>query len=413
VAEAQTQRGHGTLPIAAAAILAAFAVIWAVTRNDFPDFFIYRAGSDLGLRGESPYDPEQIRVRVAAQFPHLEMLIENCGFFLPPQAIVLFAPFAILPYPAAKIAWALTNGSAAFACLLLPRIFNRPREEIERLRLPILIMVFVVLLAPTLTIPIIIVGQTTLLFIGSVAAGQWCFDRGRPLAGALLWSVPFLKPHLALALIPLAWYLGGWRRAALIVAVVAGLNLAGCLVTRGSPAFFWEYVEFLGSGHKSVEFNRAELNPHATSWNRLLFSFGGPLVELTAVTTIAGYLVWGGIILARCAATRTRPSPSWAMAAGAVGSLAVCQVLGYETLLLALTVPWLLDLMAERYRLRAAVAVALMLVQFVPYPQYLAFIESHGADPRTETILLSFRSISVALLAVVVLLGPATRRPSA
>ena len=55
-----------------------------------------------------------------------------------------------------------------------------------------------------LTTALVLVGQTTLLFVGCVAAGQWLYEKGRPWAAALLWAIPFMKPHLALPLIPLA-----------------------------------------------------------------------------------------------------------------------------------------------------------------------------------------------------------------
>ena len=49
--------------------------------------------------------------------------------------------------------------------------------------------------------------------------GESAYQAGwRRLAG-LLWAIPFCKPHLALPLVPLAWYLGGWRRAVELVAV--------------------------------------------------------------------------------------------------------------------------------------------------------------------------------------------------
>ena len=64
-----------------------------------------------------------------------------------------------------------------------------------------------------------------------VAAGLLCFERGRPYLAAVLWAIPFVKPHLAIPLIPLAWYLGGWRPAALLVALVG--------VAQRRPARRW------------------------------------------------------------------------------------------------------------------------------------------------------------------------------
>jgi hypothetical protein len=392
------------IPLAAVALLTAFALYQAVAANNFQDFFIYRAGAAVGLRGESPYDDTKVRALVAQQYPDDDRLIANCGFFLPPAAVVLFAPFAAVPYPAAKVLWAVVTGLAGLGCLAVLRTFGRAPGSAGR---PAAALVaFGVLVAPTLTLPTVIVGQTTLLFVGCVAAGQWCFERGRPAVGALLWAVPFLKPHLALPLLPLAWYLGGWRRAAAVAGVVAGLNLLGCLIAGGSPLFVREYLDFLASGHKGVVFNRAEMNPQVTSWNRLLFAAGGPLAELGAATTLGGYLVWFGLLGVRASVAPARPSPAWAAAAAAAGAVLCSQVLGYEVLVLTLAVPWVLDLFASGRWVRAAAAVALLLVQWVPYPQYLAWIESLHLAGRWEMLALSYRSAGVALFALLVLTGP-------
>lgn len=398
-------------PIALVAVLllAAFATYWALNRNDFQDFFIYRAGAEIGLRGESPHDAMKIRAAVARQFPESETLIENCGFFLPPQAIVLFAPFAMLPYDFAKLIWAGVNGLAALTCLLLPRLFRRSDEEVNRLGWLPAILPFAILLAPTLTLPIMIVGQTTIVFLGAVIAGQWCFDKGRPILGSLLWAIPFVKPHLALPLIAVAWYLGGWKRAVGVLASVGILNLAGCLIAGGSPLFFREYVEFLGSGHKAVIFNRVEMNPQVTSWNRLLFACGGPLIELTAWSTLAGYAIWFGLILGRCALRAEQPTGSWAMAAAMTGALLCCQVLGYETLILALVLPWCMDLFLEGRRVLFAAIGVILATQWIPQIQYRAWVESMHLDGQLEMFLFSTRSIGVAVLATLILISPAKR----
>src|SRR5205823_4034839 len=146
------------------------------------------------------------------------------------------------------------------------------------------------------------VAQTPLLAVGCVILGQWCFDRRRPWLGTLLWAVPFIKPHIALPLLPLAWYAGGWKRAAGLVAGLVALNVAGAVVAGGSPDFVRDYLGYVRGAHKEIPFNRAELNPEITSWNRLLVvltdtaaqsGFGRPVVvEQTAAVTGLSYLVW-------------------------------------------------------------------------------------------------------------------------
>src|SRR5262245_48859773 len=103
----------------AAFAFAAIAVLIALMPGKLPDFFIYRLGSELTLHGTNPYDLDTIRNHVKEQFPEEnpteDSFVKNCGYFLPPQAVVLFAPFAAVPFPTAKILWALLQGACGFA----------------------------------------------------------------------------------------------------------------------------------------------------------------------------------------------------------------------------------------------------------------------------------------------------------
>lgn len=389
--------------IVAALLLGVFAVVLAVTPKMMPDFFIYRLGSALAARGETPYDLAKIRAHFAQQFPdsdpkQKESTVNNCGYFLPPQAVVVFLPFAMLPFATAKVAWALVTVAAGFAIALLPAWNRRPDEPLARGLVPKLVPFL--LLLNFLAIAVLQVGQTTFVCAGCVAAGLWCFDRpgrGWFWFGVLLWAVPFVKPHVALPLIPLAWYLGGWKRAAAVVAVVIALNLIGATLAGGSPLYLKNYLEYLPTAHKEVMFNRVELNPEITSWNRLLLVAGGRLIEQDAITTLASYLVWGGLVLGRVALAGTRPSAAWALAATVAGAAVCPQVLGYESLVLVLAVPWICDLFADGRRGQGWFAVAVLLSMTIPYP-WLAAV---GFDFH--------RPLAAALFALAVLVGPPAR----
>lgn len=392
--------GSPLIPVAAVGLLTAFALFQALTTNNFPDFFIYRTGAVLGLRGESPYDIAKIRHAVADQFPDPdpkpESLVNNCGFFLPPEAVVVFAPFAAVPYPVAKVLWAVVTGLSAAAVLLLLRTFGtRPPTSLIGQVVPLF------LLLNFLAIGIVLVGQTTLLAVGCVAAGQWCFDRRRTLPGALLWAIPFIKPHVALALLPLAWYLGGWRRLTAVMIAVGALNLAGCLIITGTPLFLRDYLAFLGSGHKAVLFNQAERNYSITSWNRLLFVASGErlLIEQTAWITLGSYLVWFGLVVGRAWRTCDRPSAAWVAAAAAVGAVFCPQVLAYEALMLLIAVPWVRELFAGGWSVRGWAAVLALGVQAIPF------------ETAAAVGVTFHRPLGVAVFAMLVLMGPLT--PSA
>ena len=288
-------------------------------------------------------------------------------------------------------------GLSAAAVLLLLRTFGTspPHSLIGRL-IPLF------LLLNFLTIAIVFIGQTTLLCLGCVAAGQWCFERKWPILGAVLWAIPFLKPHLALPLLPLAWYLGGWKRAAAIAGVVAGLNLAGCLIAGVSPG---EYLEFLRSMHGSVAYNRVERNYGITGWNRTLFVvsawFDRPVaIQQTAWVTLGSYVVWFGLAIGRVAISGKLPSAAWAAAAAMAGAVVCPQVLGYEALMLAVAVPWVRELFVGGWRFRGWAAVIVLGMQAIPIQ-------------TLDAVGFTFHApLGAALFAILVLVGPLNTRAS-
>ncbi len=386
-------------PAAAAALLVfAFGVFQALAANVAPDLFIYRLGSQLGLRAENPYEGAAVRAAVVEQFPDLNTgpapLGENCGYFLPPGAVVEFAPLAVLPWPAAKLLWAAVSGLAAFAVARLLAVLHPEGQpdapELVRLLVPFLLVL------NFLTLAVVMVGQTTLVAAGCVIAGLVAFGRGWNIAGALLWALPFVKPHVALPLIPLAWYLGGWTRAAGVLLVVAGMNLLGALFVGGTPLFLLDYLKQAGAGHQAVAFNRAELAYEMTSWNRLLYVASGErvLVEQSATTMLLSYAVGFALVVLRCLAARTWPSETWALALAAALAVVCPQVLGYELVGLALAVPWVRDLFAAGRRGWGLAAVLLLGVQLLPFPTMQALgVEWH-------------RPAGAMAFALVVLCGP-------
>ncbi|MFO0799282.1 MAG: glycosyltransferase family 87 protein [Gemmataceae bacterium] len=371
------------LPAAAAALLVfAFGVFQARTANVAPDLFIYRLGSQLGLRAENPYDTAAVRPAVVEQFPELNTgaapLGENCGYFLPPGAVVEFAPFALLSWPDAKLLWAVVNGLAAYAVARVVTV-ARPAGQPSGPDLVRLLVPFALVLN-FLALAVVTVGQTTLVAAGCVVVGLVAFGRGWNVAGAVLWALPFVKPHVALPLLPLAWFLGGWKRAAGVLLVVGGLNLLGAMFVGGTPLFLLDYVKQAGAGHQTVVFNRAELAYEMTSWNRLLYLASGErvLVEQSAATMLLSYAVGFGLVALRCVAARTRPSEAWALAMAAALAVVCPQVLGYELVGLVVTIPWVRDLFAAGRRGWGLAAVLLLGVQLVPFPTMQALgVEWH------------------------------------
>ncbi|MBY0459948.1 MAG: DUF2029 domain-containing protein, partial [Gemmataceae bacterium] len=348
-------------------------------------------------------DLAKIKEAVAGQYPHDKNFIENCGYYLPPHANLLFVPFALAPPPVAKVAWALLHGLAGLMIASLQRLLRRPDEPPPAGLIAHLVPFL--LLFNFLAVAVLMVGQFSQLFVACIVGGLWCFDRGGKwgaAAGVLLWSCAFVKPHIAIPFIGLAWYLGGWKRAAALVGMVGGLNLLGAAVIGGSPLFLRDYFEYLRDAHQHVEYNRAELNPEITSWNRLLFVLSGEdyrfLIEQTAVTVVASYLVWFGLLLGRCGLSGVKPPAAWALAAAAAGAVVCPQVLGYEAILLLLAVPWIGQLFADRRRAWGAAAVLLLGMQAIPYQG----MDSFGFHFH--------RPLCAMLFALLVLAGPTGSR---
>ncbi len=369
--------------------------------GDPRDLFIYRLGAELAVRGENPYNIATIRQHVAEQFPlsadeDVEKSFQrNCGYFLPPMAALLYMPFAMLPWFHAKIAWAIANGFAGYFIARLPMLLY-PKDATKPHIFLWGVAPFLLLMDPSFAREIVFpTGQTSVLFLACLAAGLLAFERGHPYLMAVLWVFPFVKPHLALSLIPLMWFLAGWRPTALLIVLVASLNLLGATVIGGTPMFLKDYFDFLPATREAVKFNQVRFNPSIVSWNRLMFAGGGPLIELSVVTTMAGYLVWYGLLIGRWGVSRMRPSATWAVAATAAGAVLCSQVAVYELMLLGATVPWVRDLFLGGYRVRGGIATCLLASHLVPWMT------------MRETIGLSaHHSLAVALFALLVLTGP-------
>lgn len=384
--------------VVAAALVLAFGVWQALAANVFPDLFIFHTAARLALAGESPYHTPAIRAAVAAQYPDQtdgpDAFANNCGFFMPPGAVVLFLPLGALAWEYAKLLYVAVGALAAFAVARTPALL-RPAAQPPAPPLVGRLVPFALVLN-FLALDVLRVGQTPVVAAGCVAAGLAAFGRGWNVAGVALWAVPFVKPHVALALLPLAWYLGGWKRAAALAAAVAALNVAGAVLVGGSPLFLLDYAALAADGYRGVAFNRVERACEMTSWNRLLYvvTGGHVAVQQTAATVVASYAVGVALAAGRCYLGRVRPSAAWAVALAATLAVVCPQVLAYELIGLALAVPWVRDLFAVGRTGWAWAAVTLLGVQLVPFQT----MDAVGVDWHRPAAAMGF--------ALVVLCGP-------
>jgi hypothetical protein len=350
-------------------LLAAFG-LWQLPRAWMSDLFIHRGGTVLAWQGITPYSPA-ITEWVDREYAHVPELQGNTSYFLPPQAIVIFAPLAAVPWPTAKMLYLVMALVMVTVCWYgsLAAFRNRPLPPLEGVPplLPACVMLHLV------TVLTLLAGQSTLMAAGAIVAGQLLQQAGRPWLAALFWSVAFVKPHVALPLLPLAVVLDGWSRAARITVWLAVLNLAGCLMATGVPKYALEFFEQLRNAQSLVTFNRVLDNEQIVSWNAIVLDVTGIVVDLSAVTTVLGMAITGAVIALRVALFERRPTDAWLTAVIITGGLVCTQVMGYELFLLVLVVPHYLDLLADRRRVDVAVLGGLLLVQSLPHHLMVAW----------------------------------------
>lgn len=412
------------------ALLAAGLVVYLLVaartlpKDNQLDLFVYRAGAKLAWEGESPYDTPRIQLETFRQFPKDVNFVVNCGFFLPPQGIVLFAPFAkIESWPGAEAGWFAVLTAFGILCGTLAWTFGRAPPN----RGTGWAVIVLVLLLNPITMPSLVVGQTTLLFAGCIAFGQYCFESGSPRFGCFLWALIFFKPHLALPFLALAAILGGWKRFAGIVFFVVLLNLLGGLLTRGtfsgSIQLFREYLDYIASAHKTVVFNLVEANYQIPSWNRILVACGGPAINLTIAMTLGGFAVWAALIAARLRFAapwrdlfdRTKLDQAYLLAAAVVAALFFAQVLAYEMILLVLLSPLILQSIDAARRNEAWVIIALVVFLLIPLTtmDQIADRMGLGEESRGRLLLRSHKCFGMAALAIFLLIrGPRQAAPA-
>lgn len=403
----------GLICVAATVVAVLVAGYWAgrvaVGENHHEDLWIYSSGPWLAIRGETPYDVTKIHARVDEKWAGDENLQGNSGFFLTPQALLVFVPWAVLPWEIAKPLWCLfTIGLATAAGWGMRKLTDSPLPGWFTAA-----AVVAVLLNP-LSLFVLIVGQSTLLVLSCVILGEAAYRAGWKRVGCILWAVCFIKPHIAFPLLPLAWWLNGWRRTAEVAGWAAGLNVLAGLVFFGKPLFVLDYLQFVQSGHQTVEFNRVGVNKQITGWNRLVAAGGGPAIELGMLGTLASYALLLVVVgLRGVVFGKVKPTRDWSFALAGSASLYCCQLLPYELPMLTLALPYLVGLIGSgrtRDRLAAVLIAAPAAFAFLdggdgsPYYQLLARVVG---DTSLETLLQSHRAIGVMLTTVgVLIVGP-------
>ena len=205
---AADESGYGWLGRAAKPVALVFLVVVTLAlaaqfTNPYPvDFVSYWAAGILALDG-NPAGAYDYAVHRAIEAQGVAMR-GGMPFPYPPPFLILVAPFALLPYAPALLAWVVA--SFAFYLLCLRTLF--PRVSWLAAAFP-----------PVMTNAII--GQNGFLLCGILAAGLALLPR-RPWLGGFVLGLLILKPQLGLAL-PFVLLAGReWRAFAGAAAGVAG-----------------------------------------------------------------------------------------------------------------------------------------------------------------------------------------------
>ncbi len=297
------------------------------------DFVSYWAAGRLGLEGQAPlaYDFNAHRaVELQAT------MVAGIPFGYPPAFLILAAPFALLPYPVAAVAWVVLTW-ALYAVAVrrwAPNAF------------------WLAMAMPPLLINAI-TGQAGFLLAALFVGGMALLPK-RPLLGGMLLGLMVLKPQLGIVL-PFALAAGReWRAFAGAAISAAGLLLLGLLL------FGWgSYQGWFGSANLYASVVADGL----AGWQRMASVYSA--LRFDGLGAAPAWIAQGLAAAAAIAVTGLlwRRKAAWGARAGtlaAATALASPYLFGYDLLLLIMPFAWLVA--RGRHAVPLALCWALMLL---------------------------------------------------
>lgn len=310
----------------ALSVVPALFVVAAVQRVVVPngppgptDFLSFHAASALALAGEpaAAWDPAR---HAAAQAAIVEA--GYFAFFYPPTFLLVCLPLALLPYPAAFLAWLGTTLAASVATLSRYGAGSWP------------VILVLCIFAPA-AVQNIGNGQNAFLTTALFAAAGLTLGPRPLLGGAILATLAF-KPQLGLLVLPGLIAARRWR--ALLGGTIAGVAWIAASITILGPEAWSAFGHAISRADAALR--GGEIAPGLLqSTFALLMTLGAPewLAQGAQVLVAAAVIV----VVARLAWRRPGGRPEVAaMAAGA--PLVTPFVLAYDLTILLLPVTWLL-----------------------------------------------------------------------
>ncbi len=350
-------RTHFAVQVALASMFvfnAAWLVQLWITEPYRKDFRIYYTAAQVVLRhGWSQlYNIPLQRSVMAAIGP-----VPFEPFITPPAAALIVTPFALLPFPLAYAAWEmLVLVALAIAWYLLA-----PGRGLARLTW---LLVALGLLPVALAI---YEGQLSLMVAASVAIAAHALRRRIDWLAGASFAAALLKPHLVL-LLPLAFWLCGRRRAAVMSVAIATLVTGLQVAMLGAPGVndLLAELRIVASVPELQAYGFGAYLPPALAW-----PIRALIVALTATVAfrtrdletgvgaailgsylIATYATAGDLVMLVVAAwllCRDRPSIQWLLPAATVSLAEVTFLLWRSPFgqvpILVLATAWLASLM--------------------------------------------------------------------
>lgn len=383
------------------------AVVWAQAR--------------AWLEGKNPYRHEDLCGVWEDSRQRPPVVLERWGTpaLYPPNTFTVLAPIAALPWEVAKRVWlGLNVGALAVLLFVLLDVTGLRggrgggdlREPLAR-RAAIaqwlrardaergwgsrrergwLLVGWTLALAPLHTN--VALGQLTLLSLGLGLLGWWASERGwKRLGGATLGLAAALKPQIGTVVLAFAAYRRQWQAAAVAVAVAAAALGVGAGRLQGQG------IAWLSDLRANVYDNTHGGSGDPTAGNPLryqLLNLQYPLHNFTdnrALVSVVTLLVTGGAGLAGMALglRGRRDKDLLLLGLWLTGSVLVVYHRGYDALVLAIPLAWLVAHGPGGSRAATVVAVAGILAFLLPGASLLQVMVDQGRVGRevAESVL--------------------------
>ncbi|MEO1253081.1 MAG: glycosyltransferase family 87 protein [Pseudomonadota bacterium] len=190
-------------------------------QQDYAAFYGAARAALIGFEGDL-YDPAVFQEAIGAQTTLL--------WLYPPPMLIMLAPFALLPYGAAKIFWALAGLGLAFVLMRMAS-GSRPVAAIAALG--------------PVSFAALFVGQISALFALLLTAGL-LQAKARPILAGACFAALTVKPQYGLLVIPFLIIMGAWR--AMLAATGFTLLLVGASAAIYGPEMWFAFFSSVFEG---------------------------------------------------------------------------------------------------------------------------------------------------------------------